>query len=76
MSEQVQAVDRRAKIRAALEEIARDAVGLVGWCLVVVGVRAQWGAGYGYIAAGLPLMAGYVWRELVMGRQRARAGDR
>jgi hypothetical protein len=40
-----------------------DLVGLAGYVLVCGGVGVLWGRGWVLIAAGVPLLVAYVWRE-------------
>lgn len=60
------------KVLAIAKEVLLDAVGVAGWVMVCRGVWIQWGPGYGYVAAGLPLLTLYVVREVFAARHKAR----
>ncbi len=49
-----------------------DLVGAAGLALVCIGVYLLWGVGWTCLAAGVPLLAVYAWREFGVARQMRR----
>lgn len=48
----------------AARVLAPDLIGLAAWAAVLAGVRGLAGGDWALIAAGAPVLALYVWREL------------
>jgi hypothetical protein len=66
---------RPPRVIRLAQALAEDAIGLVGYGLVCAGVHVVWGAGWTMLAAGLSMLAIYVWRELRAIKRASARGD-